>query len=136
MKNAKKSVSFILSLIMVFTVFCYISVPAYALGDESAAQTYSADDITITFSEGTFTVKYTQDYDAFYRIEIEIELKKNTWLVLWETVDSVSDYSYNNAGTLKYSFSMGSSGTYRAYYTISIYYMDGSVDTVEGYKQA
>lgn len=132
MKNVKKSVSFILSLIMVFTVFCYISVPAYALTDESAAQTYSADGVIVTFFEGVFKVEYNEDYDTFYKIEIEIELKKNTWLVLWETVDSVSDYSYKNAGKLTYPFSMDSSGTYRAYYTISIYYKISSDN--EGFK--
>lgn len=81
--------------------------------------------------EAMANVSYNAKNNVFSHATITIKIQKRFLGVFWSTIAEWRQTRYEVNGTYYNSTPLEDTGTYRAVFTVEIYGIDGSVDTIE-----
>ena len=128
MKNAKKLLLVVLSIFMLLT-----SIPVFAT-NEVTPRYSNLQEKQIGFmaasSVGYVNVIYTGNPSTFSYAKLTVKVEKRFLLVFWNDVTEWTTTSSDVNGNLYNVLPLNGSGKYRATFTLEIYGLNGSVDTI------
>jgi len=132
----KKSLAFILTIVMAISMITAGAIPASAAENTIQPRLSNADTANVSFvvdeyGIGYFAVTYNGNEETFTEAKVSVTIQKRFLLVFWDDVDRWTGISNEVYGDFYTTFILGDTGTYRAVFTLEFYGTSGVVDVIE-----
>ena len=132
----KKSLAFILTIVMAISMITTGVIPASAAENTMQPRLSNADTANVSFivddsGVGHFAVSYNGNEETFTEAKVSVTIQKRFLLVFWDDVDRWTGISNEVYGDLYTTFILISKGTYRAVFTLEFYGTSGVVDFIQ-----
>lgn len=126
----------LLTLLLTVATLCTGILPLFASAEDGIIPYYvTTDNCSCAFvasnGKGVAAVLYNAYSNVFSYASVTVKIQKRFLGIFWSTVDEWTETCYDVNGYVENSTDLEDTGTYRAVFTVEIYGIDGSVDTIE-----
>ena len=132
----KKRLTFLLTLIMAFSMLMASALPTAAAENTIQPRLSNADAANVGFAVDDngvahFSVSYDGKSATFTEAKVSVTIQKRFLWVFWNDVDSWTGTSTEVYGDIYTTFNLEDTGVYRAKFTLEFYGTSGVVDVIE-----